>query len=88
MHQTAADFEAACNARAANDGHAAGFSGNTMMFAGAKYFVDHQNNYVVPDADVGTNRVALGGKVFIFPAKTRLTNADQLSNEHTRDKHH
>jgi hypothetical protein len=35
MHNTAAAYERACNARASREGAANGFTGNMMQFAGA-----------------------------------------------------
>jgi hypothetical protein len=62
MHRTVRAYEGACTATTAN---VRGFRGNVFEFAGRAFFVDHDANYIVPDEEVGANRFALEGKVFI-----------------------
>jgi hypothetical protein len=72
MHRTVKAYDGACTATTAD---AKGFRGNVFEFAGREFFVDHDANYIVPDEEVGPNRHALDGKVYIASAKPK-TRAD------------
>jgi hypothetical protein len=62
MHRTVRAYDGACTARTDN---AKGFRENVFEFAGREFFVDHDANYIVPDEEVGANRFALDGKVYL-----------------------
>ncbi len=77
MQSTSASYARACAAELSPGGDARTFTGNVFPFAGAEYFVDHDAMYILPNEAVGSNRGALGRKVYVA-SKPRLASPAEL----------
>jgi hypothetical protein len=83
MHTASASYRRASAARLSTGADVRGFRGNVFAFASSDYFVDHQNNYILPDARVGANRGSLDGKVYVS-GRPAIRDAAELNGDPTR----